>query len=160
MRELALTTPLAAGDGDAVATLVARCIAECCLLDHGGRPAVIAAWSDSFRPGRVRSLLAERGCYGLGITADSALMGAGILSRAGVLRLLFIEPDRQRLGLGRRLLTAIEFEARRRWVSALSVDATASAVPFFTALGFDATGGEPVDLCGVALTPMWKPLPR
>jgi GNAT superfamily N-acetyltransferase len=70
---------------------------------------------------------------------DRRLAGfADLDAQAGVVRGCYVEPDFARRGVGRALMDAVEREARSAGRSALLLDATRNAVPFYEALGWRA----------------------
>jgi GNAT superfamily N-acetyltransferase len=75
---------------------------------------------------------------------SGAIVGfAVLLERSGdacELDGLFVEPDRMRTGVGRRLVEDAERIARERGATRIDVVANPQAVAFYVALGFTATG--------------------
>ena len=67
---------------------------------------------------------------------------AGVLrGRPGRLASLFVRADRQRQGIGRRLVERFEEESRRQEVRVIHVASTLFAVPFYTVMGYRKTTG-------------------
>ncbi len=56
------------------------------------------------------------------------------------MRQVAVDPDRQRSGLGRRIVEAFEGEAVRRGYSEIVLNAREAAVPFYLSLGYEVTG--------------------
>lgn len=75
---------------------------------------------------------------------DGVVVGfAVLLERSGdacELDGLFVEPDRMRTGIGRRLVQDAEQIARERGATRIDVVANPQAVAFYAALGFTTTG--------------------
>ena len=69
----------------------------------------------------------------------NAPLGSAALTRSGQIHHLYVDPDALYQGHGRRLLAALETEARRRWFSSIYVDSTATALPFFAHLGYQVS---------------------
>jgi GNAT superfamily N-acetyltransferase len=66
----------------------------------------------------------------------------GVLrGRPGRLASLFVRGDRQRQGIGRRLVERFEGESRRQGVRVIHVASTLYAIPFYTAMGYRKTTG-------------------
>jgi ribosomal protein S18 acetylase RimI-like enzyme len=57
-----------------------------------------------------------------------------------------VSPDRQRRGLGRRLLEDLENDLRARGFRTLVLNARTSAVGFYERLGYSVLGEEFVDV--------------
>jgi len=62
------------------------------------------------------------------------------------IRQMAVSPDRQRQGLGQRLLEAIETDLKARGYRKLVLNARASAVGFYERLGYKIDGEEFLDL--------------
>lgn len=56
------------------------------------------------------------------------------------MRQVAVEPERQRSGLGRRIVEAFEAEAVRRGYGEIVLNAREAAVPFYVSLGYEVTG--------------------
>jgi GNAT superfamily N-acetyltransferase len=61
---------------------------------------------------------------------------------------LWVLPDRQRRGIGRRLLAAAIDEARRRRLPSLEIDSDPNAVVFYEACGARRVGSRPAPMPG------------
>ncbi|MEP3280118.1 MAG: GNAT family N-acetyltransferase [Stappiaceae bacterium] len=87
------------------------------------------------------------------VTEDgSGITGIGSLTGGDYLDLLFVRHDRQRRGLGRLLIAAIEHSARSAGgVSALTSDVSITAKPLFIASGFNIITEQMVELRGQTL---------
>lgn len=62
---------------------------------------------------------------------------------AGEVASLFVHPDRQGRGVGRRLWAAVEQAAREKGLAALHLDADPAAEPFYRGLGLSTVGAVP-----------------
>ena len=61
----------------------------------------------------------------------------------GEVHALFVEPDRQRAGIGRALWQKMLERAAKRGVTTLYLDADPAAVPFYRAMGLAVVGEAP-----------------
>jgi len=82
------------------------------------------------------------------IAESGAVLGCACLladpdGRAGVIHAFFIDPDRQRQGIGRLLWQKLLERARAKGMVELRLDADPNAVPFYQALGFETVGECP-----------------
>jgi GNAT superfamily N-acetyltransferase len=130
-----LFRPAVAGDRAALIELMRRASLaieadRAHLLAH---PEAVDLPAEQIADGRV--LVAEQ---------DGVLVGFSALFEAqdGSCELdgLFVEPRRQRQGLGRRLLDAAEAMARREGADAIRVIANDAALDFYQACGFEVVG--------------------
>lgn len=98
-------------------------------------PDIIEQIARNFSPTRIRALLEKRDVV-------VALLGARVVGTASldgdVVRTVFVVPDVQGRGVGRRLMHELELRARARGISKLSVPSSITAELFYTKLGFAA----------------------
>ena len=101
----------------------------------------------------------DRGAWARRIEANYALVaeekgvpvGFAELTEGGHLDMLFVAPDRQRRGVARALLRAIEAQAAHREKRGLTTDASRTAKPFFLKAGFRLVEAQEVQRRGVAI---------
>ena len=101
----------------------------------------VAVWSASPAPAGYAGMLAAGG----GIVA----MREGVIAGYAMLDLdkhevdaVFVDPAQNGLGIGKRLLAALEALAREHRISRLHLSASLNAVPFYQAAGFVALREE------------------
>jgi putative acetyltransferase len=105
-------------------------------------PAQIAQWAGGISAERYAKLFEERRMF-VCERAD-AILGFGILDViGGRVFAVYVSPLAVREGVGRRLLEAMEDEARAAGVEWLELHATLNAVPFYERAGY-ASNGETV----------------
>jgi len=85
-------------------------------------------------------------------TIGSELAGFSDVSPDGYVDMMFVSPRHQRAGVARRLLAHLEAHARSVGASALSVDASITARPFFERHGFTVEAEQHPVKAGVELT--------
>ncbi|KSV75887.1 hypothetical protein N185_15695 [Sinorhizobium sp. GW3] len=78
-------------------------------------------------PDQPSRLLVER---------DGVPVGYGAFWPTGKIDGIYVSAQHQRLGIGRRLVQAIEAKAREDRLSSISVEATLPAIDFYASLGF------------------------
>ncbi len=139
-----------------VSSVIGRSIAQSCSLDHHQDEGRIVAWSDRYSPDNIRVLLGGTGNFAVVVASANAPLGSAALTRSGQINHLFVDPDAQGQGHGRRLLAALENEARRRWFSSLYVDSTATAMPFFVHLGYQVSDMKGLDVPAAELVRLIK----
>lgn len=99
------------------------------------------------------------------LVADESGAIVGILrGRSDKLQSLFVRGDRQRQGIGRRLVAAFEAECRALGATTIKIQATLYATPFYLAIGYRRTTGVRLmtsfDGAGLPYQPMKKILRR
>lgn len=97
----------------------------------------IAAWSASPVPAAYAGMIAAGG--GIVAMHGDALAGYAMLDiEKQEVDAVFVDPGRGGLGIGKRLLAALEDVARERGISSLRLSASLNAEPFYRAAGFVA----------------------
>ena len=101
----------------------------------------ISVWTASPVPASYGAMLAA----GNGIVAlqNDAIVGYAMLDAdKQEVDAVFVDPAHAGLGIGKRLLTALEQLARGRGIARLQLSASLNAVPFYAAAGFTALRQE------------------
>jgi GNAT superfamily N-acetyltransferase len=113
-------------------------------------PEQLAAWapSDPDRDAWTRRIEAN---HALVAEEKGVPVGFAELTEGGHLDMLFVAPDRQRHGVARTLLRAIEAQAAHRGRRRLTTDASRTAKPFFLKGGFRLIEAQEVQRRGVAI---------
>lgn len=121
-------------DAPAIWAIHARAIRESASSHYA--PETVVAWSGRVTPASYAEPIATRVVL-VAEDDDGRLAGFAELDpAAGIVRACYVDPDYDRRGVGRALMTAIEDEARAHGRSALLLDASVNAVPFYEALGW------------------------
>ena len=103
---------------------------------------------DYFSPEKVLRLGQERVC--LVAESDQLLVGTAALEGAE-LATFFVLPEHQGQGIGTRLLDALEQRAQAQGLTRLTVDASLTAVAFYTRMGYLRTGTERAGTAGIQI---------
>ena len=82
---------------------------------------------------------------------DGTVVGFADLRADGYLDRFFVHHERQRRGIGRRLLDALEAEARREGHRRIFLEASLTARPFFESHGYRVERAQTVELRGARL---------
>ncbi|QDL92061.1 GNAT family N-acetyltransferase [Paroceanicella profunda] len=122
-----------AGADDAAAASAVICAALRETLARAYPTEVIERAAGAFAPGPLAALFAARTAFVA--LRDGAVVGTASLEGTSV-RSVFVSPALHRAGVGRRLMAAVEAEARARGIARLEVPAALPAVPFYTSLGY------------------------
>jgi putative acetyltransferase len=96
----------------------------------------------------VRRLSEERVC--LVAEANRQLIGTAALEGAE-LATFFVLPEYQGQGIGTRLLTALEQQARMQGVTRITVDASLTGAAFYARMGYLRTGLEREGTAGMQI---------
>lgn len=106
---------------------------------------------DYFSPEKLLRLNGERYC--LVAEVDGQIVGTAALEGSDLVT-FFVLPRFQRLGIGTRLLRAIEEAAVEKGLDRLKVEASLTGASFYETLGyrrmgvaFEGTAGQQVELC-------------
>jgi GNAT superfamily N-acetyltransferase len=152
------TRPAETSDAGAAIALVRASITELCVADHENDPAKLERWLQNKTDASFCRWLADPDNCLVVAELASALCGVGSLHRSGEIRLFYVQPGKQGLGVGRALLSALEQQARVWQLSELTLNSSALARPFYERHGF-TSAGEPT--CGMGVVrcfPYRKPL--
>lgn len=96
---------------------------------------IIQRVEPSFSPPAVRELIRGRKVFVAGIAGR--VVGTASLD-GGVVRTVFVDPDAQRQGVGRRLMDEVERFARETGLKVLTVLSSITAEALYARLGFKA----------------------
>lgn len=104
-------------------------------------PEQITVWTASPVPPAYAAMLAAGG--GIVAMQDDAITGYAMLdANKQEVDAVFVDPACAGLGIGKRLLAALELLARQRGIVRLHLSASLNAVPFYAAAGFVALREE------------------
>ena len=142
-----------AADAAAACDVLRRSIAELCGADHGGDPAVLAAWLANKTPANLAAWIGAPGNAVLLAEAAGRVLGIAAMTAAGEVTLNYVAPEARFRGVSRALLAALEDRARAAGLARCTLHSTLTARRFYTAAGYAETGPAGAD--GI---PMAKPL--
>lgn len=128
----------AATDTAAIARLIERAVRVSNAPDYP--PDIIKLIVANFTAERVAQKMAERDVF-VGLMSE-AMIGTVSLG-GGKLHSLFVEPDRQGQGIGRRLVEHLERHAIDRGLAKLDVSSSITARLFYEKLGYQLLTFEP-----------------
>lgn len=104
-------------------------------------PEQIAVWTASPVPATYGAMLDSGG--GIVAMLGELIVGYAMLDLARhEVDAMFVHPSHGGLGIGKRLLVALELLARERGIARLHLSASLNAVPFYRAAGFIALREE------------------
>jgi GNAT superfamily N-acetyltransferase len=127
---------------------VRRSITVLCVEDHRNDPATLEHWLRNKTVEHFERWLLDPGNF-VAVSHDGAVVcGVGLLRRSGYVHLCYVRPERQRLGVGRAVLSALEARAFFWGIEELRLTSTATARLFYEKLGY-LRDGEPEPGFGV-----------
>jgi len=146
-----------AGDAEPASLILRRSITELCTLDHENDPALLASWLANKTPEKFRDWVrsADDICF-VAIAEDNAILGVGLLSKAGEIKLNYVSPDNRFRGVSSALIEAMEAEAQGLGVTRITLNSTATAHRFYQAGGYKDEGKPQTGRLKVATYPMSK----
>jgi N-acetylglutamate synthase-like GNAT family acetyltransferase len=125
--------PASDGDTDAISQVIVSALRETNAKDYA--PEIIARLENNFSAAAVRDLMRKQKMF-------VALLGQQIVGTASLdgtmVRSFFIAPNAQGIGVGSRLMTAVESAARQAGIRTLVVQSSVTAEQFYVKLGFKA----------------------
>lgn len=95
----------------------------------------IRAWAWRHTPEQLAERMSRR-VFVVAETSDDLVAYGQLDIVAGVLRSLHVAPEWQRQGIGERVAEALLAKAHAAGLSAVGLDASLNAVPFYRSLGF------------------------
>jgi GNAT superfamily N-acetyltransferase len=123
-------------------------ITELCVDDHRNDAATLEHWLRNKTVEHFERWLLDPGNFVV-VSHDGAVVcGVGLLRRSGHVHLCYVRPERQRLGVGRAVLTALEAQASAWDIEELRLTSTATARLFYEKQGY-RSDGEPEPGFGV-----------
>ena len=147
-------------DSDAVSAcdVLRKSILELCQADHEGDALRIKAWLDNKTPENVRAWIASEQCFSVVVVRDAEIVGFGLISRDGEVRLCYVHPEARFQGASTLMLAALEERASLWGLSTVVLTSSLTARRFYESRGY-ASSGEPVQVFGSQRAyPMRKPL--
>ena len=127
-------------DTAAACEVLRRSITECCVADHRGDDVLMQSWLANKTPDNVhRWLTAGSACF---VVAESGneIVGVAMLLECGEITLCYLTPEARFQGCGKKLLSALEDQARRLGLSNLRLQSTKMARDFYRRNGFEDSG--------------------
>lgn len=127
-------------DADAAVDVLRRSIVELCRADHRDDQPTIDAWLDNKTVDRFSRWVENAERHTVVAEHEGTVCGVGMLGTDGVLYLCYVRPGFEGKGVGKALVAALENEARRQGLTAIRLDSTTTAEPFYEALGYVRQG--------------------
>ena len=159
MTERATTRKAVLADAAAACDVVRRSIVELCVDDHHNDPETLAEWLENKTPAHFERWIESDRHAAIVAEFGDSIAGFGLLNLSGNISLLYVSPDARFQGVSRALLAAIEAEAARLGLEALTLDSSKTALRFYRSAGYsladECSPGFGVTVCH----PMSRKLP-
>lgn len=120
-------------DAPAVSRVILKALRQSNAKDYS--PEVIERVEASFSPSALVKLFQQREVFVA--LHEQQIVGTASLDGRAV-RTMFVTPDVQRQGIGRRLMETVEAAARRAGIDVLAVPSSVTAEQFYANLGYKA----------------------
>jgi GNAT superfamily N-acetyltransferase len=127
-------------DAATACEVLRRSIRELCGADHRNDAKAVAEWLENKTTENVHQWLETPSTYGVVAERDGAVCGFAMVGRDGTISLCYVVPELQYLGVGKRMLAALEAWAAQWHLRTLSVESTLTAKSFYERNGYVSTG--------------------
>jgi putative acetyltransferase len=142
--------PFLPGDGDALASIFRRSVAELARADY--TEAQRRAWLSRAPSGDAIELAYGDGRRAfVGVDGTGCPVGFSDVEHDGHIQFLYVHPAAAGRGVAARLLAALEAAARVDGLTLLFSEASETALPVFTMSGFRIVRRRDFDIDGVAI---------
>lgn len=130
----------AAGDVPAMSRVLIASITELCHADHGGSPAIIAAWTANKVPESVSRWVDNSDLLLLNALVDDEIAAVGCLTTADEIGLNYVSPTFRFRGVSKAMLAALEQAMRDKGTTVGTLTSTQTAHGFYLAAGWEDAG--------------------
>ncbi len=135
-----------------------RSIAELCMSDHHGDPAILDAWLGNKTPAIVEGWIADPGNVVLVAVEGDTILAVGAVRTDGEITLNYVSPDARFRGVSRTLLAGLEAAAKDVGNTTCRLTSTETAHRFYLSCGY-MDCGQPEGRFGTTSSyPMQKSL--
>jgi GNAT superfamily N-acetyltransferase len=142
-------------DLEEACAVIRSSITELCTLDHQGDRETLDLWLANKTAAYMRRRIGKH--HVLVAVEDGTILGAAAMTATGEILLNYVSPTARFRGVSRALIGALETRAAALNVPRLTLQSSATALRFYHALGYTASG--PVKGYGITTgQPMQKPL--
>jgi len=120
-------------DSESILQVHIRAIKEMCIGHYSQEE--VNLWSNVLKPGRYIKAIV-RGPFFVATDGDAIVGFSNLNQKSGEVEAVYVDPGYVGLGVGRRLLQALENEARDAGLTSLHLSASLNAVPFYEKAGY------------------------
>ena len=146
-----------AADAEAASLVLRRSIVALCGRDHGNDPEILESWLANKTPEKFRDWVADEDAFCFVAAGDDGtLLGVGLISKEGEIRLNYVSPAARFQGVSTALIDAMEQEARKIGLARITLNSTATAQRFYQARGYRNEGESRTGRLKDRIQPMEK----
>ena len=129
-------------DAAEACTVLKRSIVELCAADHGHDPTFLYNWLANKTPENVTAWIADPGNVVYVAVADDAIAGVASMTKAGMITLNYVSPDKRFKGVSKALLAALERKATELGLTQCRLESTKTARRLYEAAGYREQSGQ------------------
>jgi GNAT superfamily N-acetyltransferase len=144
-----IVRPAVVSDAASAVAVLRDSITCLCVADHQNDPSTLQRWLQNKTADNFSKWLQDSERHFVVAELDSEVCGVGMIRNNGDLDLCYIQPGKERLGIGAAILQALEAQAALWRLSKLQLISTANARGFYEHHGYVFTGEESVPGYGV-----------
>jgi GNAT superfamily N-acetyltransferase len=143
-----IVRPANLADAGGAVDVLRSSITVVCVEDHQNDATTLKHWLRNKTVEEFERWLLDPSNF-VAISHDGAeVCGVGLIGQSGHIRLCYVRPDRQRCGVGRAVLSALERQALRWGMNEIRLTSSATARAFYEKQGYTREG-ESVPAFGV-----------
>ncbi len=146
-------------DSSIIADLIRKSIIDGCRLDHQNRPGVLSKWLFNKTTSDVTTWINNPDnitLVAINDTSDDSIVGVGLITKTGIIRLLYSLPEQHRKEIGFQLLSYLEKAVHKLTVKIISLDSTQTARSFYEKHGYVPSGAPFESSNSITCYPMLK----
>jgi GNAT superfamily N-acetyltransferase len=136
-------------DAASAVAVLRESITHLCTADHQNNPATLQRWLRNKTTQNFSQWLLEPDRYFVVAEIGLEVCGVGMVRRNGDLDLCYVQPGKQRLGIGSAMLQALEAQAKNWGLNKLNLISTENARMFYERHGYEFKGEQSVPGYGV-----------
>ncbi len=137
-------------DAESAIAVVRDSITGLCVADHENDPVTLESWLRNKTTDNFARWITGADNHVVVAEVDSVIGGVASLHARGEIQLCYVSPGRQRVGIGRALLVALEAAAKARGLPKVVLKSTSGARSFYEHNGY-APSGDPLPGFGRSL---------
>jgi GNAT superfamily N-acetyltransferase len=137
--------PAKSEDASAALNVLRDSIATLCVADHKNDPEILQRWLSNKTPEQFSRWLSDQDRHIVVAELGSQICGVGMVHRSGDLDLCYVQPTKERRGVGAAMMSALESQAKQWRLDKVKLISTVGARSFYERLGYAFIGVEPAD---------------
>lgn len=132
--------PATASHAEQACHVLKRSITEVCVKDHRHNEAILQSWLSNKTPENIQTWIENPNNYTIVVEVESkGVIGISMLSIQGEILLNYLLPEYISHGIGKKMLSEMEFYAKKNDIKEIRVMSTFTACEFYKRNGFSQT---------------------